>query len=120
MAALEPMRLGGVSSSGSLTGGAGEFTRGIENEAELEDGLTRAAHGRLDSWKEIAVYLSRSVRCVQRWERLEAMPVHRHQHRRGASVYAYRYELDKWWTQAAPWSTYSRTPANSRGRNGLR
>lgn len=120
MATLEPVRLGGVSSSGSLTGGANEFTRAIENEAELEDRLPRDAHGRLDSWKEIAVYFSRSVRCVQRWERLEAMPVHRHQHRRGSSVYAYRYELDKWWTQAAAWSTYSRTRAKSQGRNGLR
>lgn len=96
MATLESVKLSGVYPSGSPTGSTSEYTRAIETEAELEDGFSRAARGRLDSWKEIAVYFSRSVRCVQRWERLEAMPVHRHQHRRGASVYAYRFELDAW------------------------
>ena len=35
---------------------------------------------RLDSWKEIAAHLGRDVRTVQRWERAEGLPVHRHQH----------------------------------------
>lgn len=96
MATPESVRLGRASFSDSLTGGASEDVRAIENGAELEDGFSRAAHGRLDSWKEIAAYFSPSVRCAQHWERLEAMPVHRHQHRRGASVYAYRLELDAW------------------------
>lgn len=96
MATPESVRLGGASSSGSLTGGASEYTRAIENEVELQDGLTRVAHGRLDSWKEIAAYFSRSARCVHRWERLEAVPVHRHRHHRGSSVYAYRFELAAW------------------------
>jgi tetratricopeptide (TPR) repeat protein len=51
---------------------------------------------RLDSWKEIAAYLQRDVRTVQRWERREALPVHRHLHDQRASVYAYRSELDSW------------------------
>jgi hypothetical protein len=51
---------------------------------------------RLDSWKDIAHYLNRSVRTVQRWERLEAMPVHRHCHGTGDSVYAYKQEVDAW------------------------
>ena len=51
---------------------------------------------RLDSWKEIAGYLGRSVRCVQRWERKEGLPVIRHQHAKGATVYAYRHEVDRW------------------------
>ena len=54
---------------------------------------------RLDSWKEIAAYLRRSVRCVQRWERTEGLPVLRHQHAKGATVYAYRHELDQWWEE---------------------
>jgi hypothetical protein len=37
---------------------------------------------RLDSWKEIAAYLKRDVRTVQRWEKREEMPVHRHLHDR--------------------------------------
>lgn len=51
---------------------------------------------RLDSWKEIAAYLNRSVRTVKRWEREEGMPVHRHQHRTLGSVYAHRTEIDAW------------------------
>jgi Tol biopolymer transport system component len=52
--------------------------------------------GRLDSWKEIAAYLRRDVTTVQRWEKREGMPVHRHQHDRLGSVYAYRDELEAW------------------------
>ncbi len=51
---------------------------------------------RLDSWKDIAHYLNRNVRTVQRWEMREAMPVHRHCHDTGHSVYAYRQEIDAW------------------------
>jgi Tol biopolymer transport system component len=51
---------------------------------------------RLDSWKEIAAYLNRDVTTVQRWEKREAMPVHRHLHDRMGSVYASRAELDTW------------------------
>jgi Tol biopolymer transport system component len=52
---------------------------------------------RLDSWKKIAAYLKRDVSTVQRWERREAMPVHRHLHDKLGSVYAFRSELDVWW-----------------------
>ena len=51
---------------------------------------------RLDSWKEIAAYLKRDVTTVQRWEKREAMPVHRHLHHKIGSVYAFRAELDQW------------------------
>jgi TolB-like protein len=51
---------------------------------------------RLDSWKEIATYLRRDVRTVQRWEKKEGLPVHRHQHDKLGSVYAYKVELDSW------------------------
>jgi Tol biopolymer transport system component len=54
------------------------------------------AEDRLDSWKEIAAYLDRDVTTVQRWEKREAMPVHRHLHDRIGSVYASRAELDAW------------------------
>lgn len=54
---------------------------------------------RLDSWKEIAAHLSRDVTTVQRWEKREGMPVHRHLHDRLGSVYAYGSELDAWWEQ---------------------
>jgi Tol biopolymer transport system component len=51
---------------------------------------------RLDSWKEIAAYLNRDVTTVQRWEKREGMPVHRHVHDKLGSVYASRVELDAW------------------------
>jgi Tol biopolymer transport system component len=56
----------------------------------------RPSENRLDSWKEIAAYLNRDVTTVQRWEKREGMPVHRHVHARMGSVYAYRAELDAW------------------------
>src|SRR5215472_11063430 len=56
----------------------------------------RSPEDRLDSWKEIAAYLNRDVTTVQRWEKREGMPVHRHQHDRMGSVYASRAELDAW------------------------
>jgi len=60
------------------------------------------AEDRLDSWKEIAAYLRRDVTTVQRWEKREGMPVHRHQHDRLGSVYAYRHELDAWSMERRP------------------
>lgn len=58
---------------------------------------TGVQQGRLDSWKKIASYLKRDVSTVQRWERREAMPVHRHLHDKLGSIYAFRSELDDWW-----------------------
>jgi Tol biopolymer transport system component len=58
----------------------------------------RPLEDRLDSWKEIAAYLKRDVTTVQRWEKREGMPVHRHQHDRMGTVYASRVELDAWMT----------------------
>jgi Tol biopolymer transport system component len=57
---------------------------------------TPQSEDRLDSWKEIAAYLKRDVTTVQRWEKREEMPVHRHLHDRMGSVYASRAELDAW------------------------
>ena len=54
------------------------------------------SEGRLDSWKEIAAYLKRDVTTVQRWEKREGMPVHRHLHDKAGSVYAFGSELDAW------------------------
>ena len=51
---------------------------------------------RLDSWKEIAAYLNRDVTTVQRWEKREGMPIHRHVHEKRGSVYALTNELDGW------------------------
>lgn len=50
----------------------------------------------LDSWKEIATYVKRDVSTVQRWEKREGMPVHRHLHDKRGSVHAFPSELDAW------------------------
>jgi len=57
---------------------------------------------KLDSWGEIASYLGREVRTVQRWERTEDLPVHRHEHKKKSTVYAYAGELDAWIKQRQP------------------
>ena len=57
---------------------------------------------RLDSWKEIAAYMKRDVTTVQRWEKREGMPVHRHVHEKMGSVYAFRTELDVWAGRRSP------------------
>ena len=56
------------------------------------------AGDRLHSWKEIADYLKRNVRTVQRWEKEEALPVRRLFHRKRSSVYASKSQLDAWWS----------------------
>jgi hypothetical protein len=64
---------------------------------ELPPGASEpSSDGRLDSWKEIAAYLRRSVRSARRWEKEEGLPVRRHVHDKGDSVYAFRTELDVW------------------------
>ena len=50
----------------------------------------------LRGWKQVAAYLGRDVRTVQRWERNEHLPVHRQLHLKLGSVRALRAELDDW------------------------
>src|SRR5437764_13786737 len=56
----------------------------------------------LDSWKEVAAYVKRDVSTVQRWEKREGMPVHRHLHDKRGSVYALGSELDAWFQSRKP------------------
>ncbi len=69
---------------------------------ELDDWWTKDArmepgsNGRLDSWKEIAAYLGSSVRSARRWEKENRLPVRRHAHETGDSVYAFSTDLDIW------------------------
>lgn len=50
---------------------------------------------RLDSWKEIAAFLRRSVRTVKRWEAERGLPVRRAPGRRGG-IHADTAELTEW------------------------
>lgn len=50
----------------------------------------------LESWKQIAAYLDRSERTVRRWEATEGLPVHRREHERQDTVFAFRHEIEAW------------------------
>jgi hypothetical protein len=84
-----------------------------KNTAEKPDGIVRTPQllravpvhsGVLNSWKEIATYLGRGVRTVQRWEAELQLPVHRPRGKNRSAVIAFREELDQW---------LSRTPLES-------
>ena len=75
---------------------------------ELEDWLEKHFGGRVtgnakrvpqlrdelfNSWKEIATYLGREIRTVQRWEKELQLPIRRPSERR---VFATRQDLDQW------------------------
>jgi hypothetical protein len=84
------------------------------------------ARDRLDSWKEIAAYLRREVRTAQRWERREGLPIHRHSHSKGSSVWALKHEVDAWLasrdrvaSEAAPNQECSEAAARSLDRTPL-
>jgi hypothetical protein len=51
---------------------------------------------RLDSWKEIAVYLGRDLRTVRRWEKKKGLPVRRVPGGERRAVFAYRADIDSW------------------------
>jgi len=55
--------------------------------------------GLLNSWKEVASYLGRGVRTVQRWESL-GLPVRRVGNGSRAPVIAYTSDIDRWMQQA--------------------
>jgi len=50
----------------------------------------------LTSWKEIAQYLGKGVRTVQRWESSLELPIRQPPHRPSGAVLAYPEELDEW------------------------
>jgi Tol biopolymer transport system component len=79
----------------------------VDTMSDRTDGPPLSSAGerrRLDSWKEIASYLGRGIRTVQRWEREEGLPVHRLAHAERGSVFADPTELTEWWKsrQIAP------------------
>src|ERR1700687_4511971 len=60
----------------------------------------RLANDRLDSWKEIAAYLKKEVRTVQRWEKSSGLPIRRLAHGKLGTVFAYKQDLDAWWQES--------------------
>jgi hypothetical protein len=76
----------------------------------------------LSSWKEIAAYLSKGVRTVQRWEEQFGLPVSRPTKAQKGFVLASTDKLDRWlamkWTQQSI-EKASPSPADSGDANGL-
>jgi len=68
---------------------------GVINPSTPHVSREPAGSERLDSWKEIAAYLNRDGSTVRRWEE-EGLPVHRHPHKKKATIFAYKSELDAW------------------------
>lgn len=50
----------------------------------------------LNSWKEVAAYLGRGVRTVQRWEQELGLPVRRPRGKERSAIIALKPELDRW------------------------
>ncbi len=69
------------------------------------------------SWKEIAAYLGKGVRTVQRWETELELPVHRPSEQ--GIVLAYESELQRWAQGKAerPSPPASRAPGPAKGRH---
>ena len=70
---------------------------GIQTRPMVQD---RPPNDRLDSWKEIAAYLKKEVRTVQRWEKNLGLPVRRLAHGKQGTVFAYKSDLDAWWLES--------------------
>ena len=66
----------------------------INNQHSAENG--NRAQGILNSWKEIATYLDRGIRTVQRWESDLQLPIHRPKGKNRSAVLALQEELDDW------------------------
>jgi adenylate cyclase len=68
----------------------------------------------LRGWKQIAAYLHRDARTVQRWEQDEQLPVHRQLHLKLGTVHAVRAELDEWLANRTSLRAGSQTPFRTR------
>ena len=68
----------------------------------------------LDSWKEISVYLNRSVKTCQRWETEHHLPIYRLDGSPRPSVFAYKDELDLWLAQTLKRAEKPSTLSNHR------
>lgn len=69
---------------------------GIVSRGNFGMRLQNTPQKTLESWKQIAAYLERSERTVRRWEASEGLPVHRREHEKQDTVFAYKHEIEAW------------------------
>jgi hypothetical protein len=72
----------------------------------------------LNSWKEIAAYMGRGVRTVQRWERELGLPVRRPRGKERSAVIALTTDLDQW-LHKVPQGTLNSHPSTNEKREKL-
>jgi hypothetical protein len=73
----------------------------------------------LNSWKEIAVYLNRGVRTVQRWHCDLQLPVHKIRDTVHSPVFAFVTEIDQWLRSHAKENGNGRQPSSRRTNDEL-
>jgi len=73
----------------------------VEERPSQQDVDTSARPQRLETWGEIAAYLGREIRTVQRWEKSLGLPIRRLAgfSDRQSRVFALKSELDAWWQE---------------------
>lgn len=73
----------------------------------------------LNGWKEIAGYVARDIRTVERWEKQRGLPVRRVPGAGRATVYARISELEEWLASAKPeFETANETPSSTPDESG--
>jgi hypothetical protein len=95
------LAFGAKTDSGENVAGPMRSFSGAPNSAEQHPA------GLLSSWKDIANYLSRGVRTVQRWELTLGLPVHRIGTGKRGAVLAFKHEIHSWLR-----ANVCRTPVN--------
>ncbi len=73
----------------------------------------------LNSWKEIAAYLGRGVRTVQRWELDLGLPVRRPRGKERSAVIALKPDLDRWLKQSPQGAVERPRIVNTERRDAL-
>jgi len=68
----------------------------------------------LNSWKEVAHYLGRGIRTVQRWEHELGLPVRRPHGKTRSPIIALREDLDNWLNDRPQATNYNRNGLEAR------
>src|ERR1700743_2408548 len=68
----------------------------VYSSTKVRSAVRNTPQKTLESWKQIAAYLERSERTVRAWQATEKLPVHRREHEKQDTVFAYKHEIDAW------------------------
>lgn len=73
----------------------------VEERPSQPDVDASARRQRFETWGEIAAYLGREIRTVQRWEKSLGLPIRRLGgfSDKQSRVFAFKHELDAWWQE---------------------